>query len=362
MSLQKIRSVAYNVPKPVRIWLAIGVFMVFMQVIIGGITRLTGSGLSITKWEIVTGTLPPLNTAEWHLEFEKYQETPQYKKINKGMSLPDFKFIFFWEYFHRLWARTMGFVFIIPFFIFLRRGWLAKRLKRKLLIVVVMAAVVASFGWIMVASGLIERPWVNAYKLTLHLSLALVLFGYLLWIVFESFQPEKVLISNSKLKQFASIITVTICVQIMLGGLMSGMKAGMVYPTWPDMNGKVIPDEVFHSEMWHLSNFVNYDSSIYMSTLVQILHRSVAYVLIAMILLFFIRARKIKIEPFKRSSQLLITMLVIQFLLGVFTIIGCKGTIPVSLGSLHQGGAILLLSIALFINYQLSTKGVKMEK
>ena len=148
----------------------------------------------------------------------------------------------------------------------------------------------------------------------------------------------------------------------MLGGLMSGMKAGMVYPTWPDMNGKVIPDEVFHSEMWHLSNFVNYDSSIYMSTLVQILHRSVAYVLTAMILLFFIRARKIKIEPFKRSSQLLITMLVIQFLLGVLTIIGCKGTIPVSLGSLHQGGAILLLSIALFINYQLSTKGVKMEK
>ena len=256
----------------------------------------------------------------------------------------------------------MGFVFIIPFFIFLRRGWLAKPLKRKLLAVVVMAAVVASFGWIMVASGLIERPWVNAYKLTLHLSLALILFGYLLWITFESFQPVKPLISNKKLKQFASIITVTICVQIMLGGLMSGMKAGMVYPTWPDMNGKVIPNEVFHSEMWHLENFVNYDSTIYMSTLVQILHRGVAYILTAMILLFFFRARNIKTQPFRRSTQMLITMLIIQFLLGVFTIIGCKGTIPVGLGSLHQGGAILLLSIALFINYQLSTKNVKFAK
>ena len=362
MSVQKIRSVGYNVPKPVRVWLAIGVFMVFMQVIIGGITRLTGSGLSITKWEIVTGTLPPLNAADWQIELEKYQETPQYKKINQGMSVSDFKFIFFWEYFHRLWARTMGFVFIIPFFIFLRRGWLAKRLKRKLLIVVVMAAIVASFGWIMVASGLIERPWVNAYKLTLHLSLALVLFGYLLWILFESFKPEKVLILNSKLKQFALIITVTICVQIMLGGLMSGMKAGMVYPTWPDMNGKVVPNEVFHSKMWDINNFVNYDSSIYMPTLVQILHRSVAYILTAMIIWFFIRARKVNIPIFKRSTQLLITMLIIQFLLGVFTIIACKGTIPVGLGSFHQGGAILLLSIALFINYQLSTKDVKMIK
>ncbi len=362
MSLQKIRSVGYNVPKPVRIWLAIGVFMVFMQVIIGGITRLTGSGLSITKWEIVTGTLPPLNVAEWQLEFEKYQGTPQYEKINQGMSMSDFKFIFFWEYFHRLWARTMGLVFIIPFFIFLRRGWLAKPLKRKLSVVVVMAAVVASFGWIMVASGLIERPWVNAYKLTLHLSLALVLFGYLLWITFESFQPEKTLISNTRLKQFALVVTVTICVQIVLGGLMSGMKAGMVYPTWPDMNGKVIPNEVFHSEMWEIKNFVNYDSSIYMPTLVQILHRGVAYLLTGLILVFFIRARKVKLELFKRSTQLLITMLGIQFLLGVLTIIGCKGTIPVSLGSLHQGGAIILLSIALFINYQLSIKEVKMLK
>jgi heme a synthase len=359
MSLQKIRSVAYNVPKLVRIWLAIGIFMVFMQVIIGGITRLTGSGLSITKWEIITGTLPPLNAADWEIEFDKYKETPQYEKINQGMSMADFKFIFFWEYFHRLWARTMGFVFIIPFFIFLARGWLARQLKFKLLVVVLMAAVVASFGWIMVASGLIERPWVNAYKLTLHLSLALVLFGYLLWIGFESFLPEKPLITNQSLKQFALVITITICVQIMLGGLMSGMKAGMVYPTWPDMNGKAIPNEVFHNEMWNVDNFVNYDSSIYMPTLVQLLHRSVAYILTGLIIVFFCRTKDTNIQLFKRSVQLLITMLVVQFLLGVFTIVACKGTIPVGLGSLHQGGAIILLSIALFINYLLNQKSAK---
>ena len=210
MSLKKIRSVAYNVPKPVRVWLAIGVFMVFMQVIIGGITRLTGSGLSITEWEIVTGTLPPLNAADWQIEFEKYQETPQYEKINEGMSMSDFKFIFFWEYFHRLWARTMGFVFIIPFFIFLRKGWLPKPLMRRLLIVVGMAAVVASFGWIMVASGLIERPWVDAYKLTIHLSLAFILFSYLLWTIFHTFTPNKQVIHNYKFKKFAIFITIFI--------------------------------------------------------------------------------------------------------------------------------------------------------
>lgn len=359
MSIQKIRSVAYDVPRPVRIWLAIGVFMVFMQVIIGGITRLTGSGLSITEWEIVTGTLPPLNADAWSVEFEKYKATPQYEKINLGMTISEFKFIYFWEYFHRLWARTMGFVFAIPFFIFLRRGWIAKPLMRKLLVVVVMAAVVASFGWIMVASGLIERPWVNAYKLTLHLSLALVLFSYLLWITFESFLPEKPLIQNKSLKQFAVIVTVTICIQIIFGGLMSGMRAGMTYPTWPDMNGSVIPDVVFHNEMWNVENFVNYDKSVYMPTLVQILHRSVAYILTGLILVFFWRAKDINLKPFKLTSRLLITMLVIQFLLGVFTIINCKGTIPVGLGSLHQGGAIVLLSISLFVNYLLSRKNAE---
>lgn len=343
---------AYIIKRPVRVWLAIGVFMVIMQIVIGGITRLTGSGLSITKWEIVTGTLPPLNEAKWLEEFDLYKETPQYQKINDGMSLKDFKFIYFWEFFHRLWARTMGFVFIIPFFIFLRRGWLPKPFIRKLLIVVLMAAVVASFGWIMVASGLINRPWVNAYKLTLHLSLALVLFSYLLWITYEIFQPEKEVINNLSLKKLGKWITAVICVQIILGGLMSGMKAGLVAPTWPDMNGEVISSLIFHKNMWNVENFVSYDSSAFVPMLVQFFHRTVAYIVSGLIIFFFIKARRETARPLLLGSRIMLGMLIIQFTLGVFTIINCVGSVPVGLGVLHQGGAIILLGTALFVNYQ----------
>lgn len=358
-----VQTVPYILKRPVRIWLAIGVFMVIMQVVIGGITRLTGSGLSITKWEIVTGTLPPMNAAQWEEEFDKYKETPQYAKINQGMTMDKFKFIYFWEYFHRVWARSIGLVFIFPFFYFLRKKWIPKPFVRKLLVVVAMGAVVASFGWIMVASGLIDRPWVNAYKLTMHLSLALILFSYLLWITFEAFQPKKIVINNSKLKSFAKAITIVIGVQLVLGGLMSGMKAGLVAPTWPDMNGEVVSSKVFHKEMWNVENFVNYDSSEFMPLLVQVLHRSTAYILTIMIFFFFWRARKVDIQPFNTANKLLLGMLAIQFTLGVITIINSIGTIPVNWGVLHQAGAIFLLGIALFVNYQFSTgKTYEMDK
>lgn len=344
-----------EIAKPVRIWLVIGLIMVFFQVVIGGITRLTGSGLSITEWEIVTGTFPPLNAADWQIEFEKYQETPQYAKINAGMSISEFKFIYFWEYFHRLWARTMGFVFIIPFFIFLRKGWLPKPLMRRLLVVVGMAAVVASFGWIMVASGLIERPWVDAYKLTMHLSLAFILFSYLLWTTFHTFTPNKQVIHNSRFKKFALFITIVIAAQIILGGLMSGMKAGLFYPTFPDMNGEVVPEVVLTSSEWNVENLKEYDKNTFAPALVQVLHRSTAYLLTISILWFFFAARKQEFtRNFSIGNTMLITMLIIQVLLGIFTVINCKATIPVGLGVMHQGGALILLTIALFVNYQFS--------
>jgi len=168
-------------PRAVRNWLILGLVLIFVQVVVGGITRLTGSGLSITKWEIVTGTLPPLNEATWLSEFELYKGTPQYEKMNEGMSLSDFKFIYFWEYFHRLWARMMGFAFIIPLAYFLFKGYIDRALGKRLGLVFLAAALTASFGWIMVASGLIERPLVNAYKLSMHLGIAFITFGILLW-------------------------------------------------------------------------------------------------------------------------------------------------------------------------------------
>lgn len=341
----------------VKLWLIVGVVMIIGQVVIGGITRLTGSGLSITKWEIVTGTLPPLNEGQWEAEFDLYKATPQYAKINEGMSMSEFKFIYFWEYFHRLWARLMGFVFAIPFVIFWRKGWLDKPLMKRLGITVLLAAIVASFGWIMVASGLIERPWVNAYKLTMHLSLALILYSYLLWTVFKVLYPQPVTFPHAVLKTWAKVISVLTAVQLILGGIMSGAKAGLLFPTWPDMNGEAIPGVLRDAQNWNVENFVNYDATLFMPALTQFLHRGVAYLLTIIVLYFAWQLLKtVKLPRIKTTSYLLVSMLIIQVVLGILTVINCVGTIPVTLGVLHQAGAIGLLSIVLYVDYQLLSK------
>lgn len=343
MSMQRYSSA-------VRIWLCIGLFMVFMQIIIGGITRLTGSGLSITKWEIVTGTFPPTSAAQWEDEFLLYKETPQYKKINKGMSLSQFKFIYFWEYFHRLWARSMGFVFLLPFLYFWRKGAIDRVLMRRLGITVLLAAIVAAFGWIMVASGLIQRPWVNAYKLTMHLTLALILISYLFYTIFHVFnKTERVKDTGSK-KWLISILVVLV-LQIMLGGMMSGMKAALAYPTWPEMYGEWVPSVLFSGDQWRAENFVMYDQNQFMPALVQFLHRMTGYVLFALIVLFALRKKSF--PRIVRGSYLMLGVALMQVVLGVLTLIQSKGTIPVDLGVYHQGGAIILLLTVLYTRFSL---------
>jgi cytochrome c oxidase assembly protein subunit 15 len=342
----------------VKWWLAIGVIMIVGQVVIGGITRLTGSGLSITEWEIVTGTLPPLSAEAWQAEFDAYKATPQYAKINAGMSMSDFKFIYFWEYFHRLWARTMGLVFIIPFLIFWRRGWLDRPLMRRLGITVILAAVVASFGWIMVASGLIDRPWVNAYKLTLHLSLGCTLFAYLLWTTFQVFEPNPRVYPQSVWKRWGIGLTVLTALQIMLGGVMAGAKAGLFYPTWPDMNGRFVPDVLRDGRMWTVENLVNYDATLFLPALVQFVHRMTAYALLIMGLYFAWKLLRGAITRNTRiATYLLISVLTVQVLLGIITVINSVGTIPVTWGVLHQATALVLLAVFLYLDYQLLGKG-----
>lgn len=347
----KTDTIRYRMP--VKIWLLAGVFMVFMQVIIGGITRLTGSGLSITKWEIVTGSIPPIGAAQWQEAFDLYKQTPQYHKINKGMTLGEFKFIYFWEYFHRLWARTMGFVFLFPFIFFWRKGWLDRPLMRGLGIVVLLAALAASFGWIMVASGLVNRPWVNAYKLTMHLSIALSVFAYLLWVTFRVWQPAPQSYPQGMWKKWSWGITILACWQIILGGIMSGMKAGLVFPTWPDMHGAFIPPEVLSYSQWNVENFTQYDTNTFMPALIQVLHRNTAYVLAIIILCYVFSMLKRNIPHALRTGlYMLITVLITQITLGILTLINCIGTVPVGLGVFHQGVAIVLLGNLLFINYQ----------
>jgi len=344
-----------RIPQVVKLWLITGLVMIFMQVVIGGITRLTGSGLSITRWEIVTGAVPPLNEAKWESEFELYKQTPQYQKINQGMTLSEFKFIYFWEYFHRLWARLMGLVFIFPFLWFLWRGMLSKRLMRNLLVVVVLAGVEGFFGWIMVASGLIQRPWVNAYNLTLHLCMALVIFGFLLWTIFIAYQPKPPVFAQNNLRRFGWWLVGVAFFQIALGAMMSGSKAGLFYPTWPDMKGEYFPSVLLDASHWSADSFIHYDTNPFMPALIHVLHRNTAYILTIMVLYFAWRMWKTTLTPALRNGVVgLVAALAVQVLLGIFTLINCKGTVPVDLGVLHQAGAVVLFGILLFVNYQMS--------
>ena len=337
--------------RAVSIWLFIGLIMIFFQILLGGITRLTGSGLSITQWEIVTGTIPPLNNEEWMVELNEYRQTPQYQKINEGMSLKEFKFIYFWEYIHRLWARLMGFVFLFPFLYFLARRRLGKPLILRLIMLILLASLVASFGWIMVASGLIDQPWVNAYKLTLHLSLALITYGYLFWIWFRYTFPE-LEFRHRHLWKYSWTLLVLVSLQIVLGGIMAGTKAALFYPTWPGMHGDLIPMAITKWEYWKWENIVNYYDSAFAPALVQFLHRNVAYLILIFSLIFVFRCRKLIVPEYLRNLHIVyIGLVFIQVLLGILTLVYSKGSIPLYLGVMHQAMAILVLTVLLAIHF-----------
>jgi cytochrome c oxidase assembly protein subunit 15 len=333
----------------VRAWLLVGVGMVLVQIMLGGITRLTGSGLSITKWEIVTGTLPPMTEDSWIAEFDQYKQTPQYQQINQGMSLSDFKFIFFWEYIHRLWARLMGFVFLIPFVWFLIRGSLSKQLISRLLVVVVLAGLAAIFGWIMVASGLISRPWVSAYKLTVHLSLGIALFVYLFytWVAERGYTKVE---ASEGMKRLLFFLLWLVILQIVLGGLVSGMRAALNYPSWPMMRGMWIPDILLDGSHWNRDTFLFYEQSDFMPALVQFFHRSTAYLICIVAVLFSVRIlRDRTISGFTNNDGfLLLGIIVVQVLLGIFTLIGSIGAIPIFLAAAHQVVGILLLTMLFY--------------
>ena len=331
-------------------WIWAGIIMVFIQIVIGGITRLTGSGLSITRWEIVTGTFPPLNEKQWDEAFELYRDTPQYQKINEGMSMADFKFIYFWEYMHRLWARLMFFVFLIPFIIFSFRGMLDRSLNMKLLGAVFLALVVASVGWIMVASGLIDRPWVNAYKLSIHLLLGLTLFGYLARIGFKvnGWPKSSSLIPFRPWLAFAVLLVI----QLFIGGMMSGTRAALVYPTWPDMHGEWIPSVITTPENWNAENFTYYDRSLFMTSLVQFVHRKLAYALLIFGAILIWKHRKLVRNKLEGYGLIIFgSLLFSQVVIGVITAIRSWGQIPVFWGVLHQAVASLLLISVLYVIY-----------
>lgn len=339
----------------ISIWLFIGLVMVAGQIWLGGVTRLTGSGLSITKWEIVTGTLPPLNDEEWEDALNLYKETPQYALINKGMSMKDFKVIYFWEYSHRLWARLMGFVFILPFLFFIYKRWLPKGLIISLIKLIVLTGITASFGWIMVASGLSERPWVNIYKLGIHLLLGFSVFLYLFWIYNRHrrggyLQNEVTVLYNPGI---FNVLFWLVVVQIYLGAMVSGLKAGFSYPTWPLMHGSWLPDLLLNGSLWRLDNFITYEDSDFLPALVTFIHRNNATLIGMLSLWVMIRYVRYMLGKIALNRSILVYMgfLVVQILLGIFTVLAFKQGMPVMLGSLHQMVGLGVLTSLFYITY-----------
>lgn len=331
--------------------------MVFVQILLGGITRLTGSGLSITRWDIVTGALPPLNEATWNRTFDLYKATPQYQKINNGISISYFKYIFFWEYFHRLWARSMGFVFLIPFCFFLVRKSLSKATLIRLGIVIFFAMLAAIFGWLMVASGLIERPWVNAYNLTVHLILGISL----LLALFNAWMAEKglaTIVVDHSYKVWLRWLFALASIQVVLGGMVSGMKSALNYPTWPRMQKEWVPDILFEKSHWSVNDFLLYDRSGFMPTLVQFLHRNMAYVIVILVMIFSYLWIKKNSRDISWIAYGLLGIIVVQAILGILVLLNSIGSIPVFYGSAHQAVGILALTFLFYLNRKTVKKSI----
>jgi cytochrome c oxidase assembly protein subunit 15 len=341
----------YKYDKTIRNWLILGLIMLIGQVILGGITRLTGSGLSITRWDIVTGVVPPLTAEEWLQAFDLYKETPQFHKINSAFTVSDFKFIYFWEYFHRLWVRALGFIFLIPFVFFVFKKRIDASLIKNLAWVVFLTILTASAGWIMVQSGLINRPWVNAYKLTIHFMLALFVVWAMVKTITEAYNFGLPKVTFSK-KIISIVIGVTL-VQMVFAGLMAGMRAGLYYPTWPDMNGEFIPQVLLDATHWNWGNMINYDSYLFAPAFIQFSHRILAYILLGIIIYMYVKLKN-QLDSFsKKWLNLVIITILAQVVLGILTVLNVEGKIPLFLGVSHQLVGLLYFISLLFLNYSL---------
>lgn len=326
------------------LWLALGAAMVALMVLIGGITRLTHSGLSMSDWNLIMGVIPPMNEADWNAAFEHYKQFPEYQKVNSHFELADFKAIFFWEYLHRMIGRTIGMVFIIPFVFFLIRRSLPKKLVLQSLILFGLGALQGFLGWFMVKSGLVDRPSVSHYRLAIHLSAAFITFCYILWVILSILKPNEENQASKRLAVLSRILVVVVSIQIILGAFVAGLKAGLVFPTWPKMGENWMPPMVF--EAFRTSGVVSlFDQPVS----VQFLHRTFAYVVVLLVAYIWAASRKENLNRFQRNSiQFLLGMVVLQFVLGVLTLLYL---VPVSLGVIHQFGALLLLSASIFLMY-----------
>jgi cytochrome c oxidase assembly protein subunit 15 len=332
-------------------WLIACCVLVFAIVVLGGVTRLTHSGLSIVEWQPIVGTLPPLSVADWEELFLKYQRTPEYQQANPDMDLEGFKGIFWLEYFHRLLGRLIGVVFFVPLLYFLWRRALAPPLAVKLGMIFLLGGLQGVLGWYMVASGLIEDPRVSHYRLTAHLVLAFAIYAAMLWIALDLLKPAPAPAAAvlPRVRRLAWTVTGLVIAMVVTGGFVAGIRAGRAYNTFPLMNGHWVPPEIFAIEPWYLNFFNN------MAT-VQFDHRLVAWLLAIAVPWLWLEAGRAGLPARPRLlTHALLVALVIQVALGIATLLLA---VPVPLAAAHQAGALVVFTIALALNHALYAGGV----
>ena len=339
--LQAIVNMKENYKKIVLIWLATGAILVAMMVVIGGITRLTHSGLSMVEWKPVTGIFPPISLEDWEKEFDNYKQYPEYQKINFAFTLSDFKSIYWWEYIHRLLGRVLGIAFIVPFIFFMLKKVFERELKLKLLILLCLGALQGFLGWFMVKSGLSNMPAVSHYRLAIHLLAAFGLFSYILWLIFH-INPVKRVEVSYRFKTTTWGLLFCVVLQIIYGAFVAGLKAGLIFNTYPKMGGQWISDIVFQS-----FNSMGILSLLEEQVTIQFIHRWLP--LIVLVVIFYLWYIKVRSHFSNHKPLLFISgTFTLQVLLGIFTLIY---NVPVFLGILHQVGGLILLSGVVWLLY-----------
>jgi cytochrome c oxidase assembly protein subunit 15 len=322
-------------------WLLVCCALVFAIVVVGGVTRLTHSGLSITEWQPIVGTLPPLTDADWNAAFAKYQLTPEYLQVNKGMALPEFQRIFWWEYFHRLLGRVVGLVFLVPFLWFLARREIPTGYGARLAMIFALGAAQGALGWYMVKSGLVDDPRVSQFRLTAHLGLAFLIFAAMFWTALSLLAPsrEDGRGAGAPVRRWTLAVALLVYLQVLSGGMVAGIRAGLAYNTFPLMNGAWVPEEILALDPPWKNFFYN------MAT-VQFDHRLLAWILaFAVPLTWWKTVRDARAAGAARvGAHLLLAMLAVQVTLGVLTLVH---VVPLPLAALHQAGALLLFAAAL---------------
>jgi cytochrome c oxidase assembly protein subunit 15 len=338
--------------KAVAVWLLACCTLLFIMIVVGGITRLTRSGLSIVEWQPIVGALPPLNEAQWLESFAKYQQSPEYRQVNFGMTLDAYKSIFWWEYIHRLLGRLIGIAFLIPMLWFLLRGHVARIYGWKFAGIFLLGGLQGVMGWYMVASGLVDNPRVSHFRLTAHLGLAFLIFAAMLWLALDLLRDRApVALGASRhntLARYAIALVWLVFLMVLSGGLVAGIRAGLAYNTFPLMNGHFVPPEIFLIEPWYLNFFNN------MAT-VQFDHRLIAWVLAICVPALWLACRIAGVRGNARvAANFLLLVVAVQIGFGIATLLL---HVPVALGATHQGGAVLVFAAALWLAHELRRYG-----